>query len=112
MALTQILVQGQDRVTEPAQTAVSDTAGIVSYPKQRMLFRAQNAGTTIMYLNLSSTLPTATVYQVALAACTVANNGTGGVFEIEGWAGPVSALSSAAGGFLVLTEVLTPPSWV
>ena len=112
MVLTHTIPQSQNRVSVPARTAVSDTAGVVATAKTgRMLIRIQNTGATTIYLNFSTTLPTATVYHVALSRGTGADDGSGGAISLDAWSGSVTALSSAAGGTMVITEVLAPPSW-
>ncbi len=63
-----------------------------------------NTGTTKMYLGLGVG-PTTTAYHVALAACTAANDGTGGSFVSDVWKGAIYAVSSAASGTLVATEM-------
>ena len=102
----------QNRATVAAQTAISTAAALVSYQKpERVFLRVQNTGTTIIYLNMNDTAPTSSVYHAAIAGGSVANDGTGGVFSVDMWGGPIMAISSAIGGLMVITEVLAPPSW-
>lgn len=96
----------RETVSTPAQTTVSNAAGtlLVANRGRRGLL-IQNTGTTVIYLVLGSATPTATVYHVALAACTAANDGTGGIYNDDSWVGPVQAISSAVGGTVVITEI-------
>lgn len=113
MAQCVTLACDQNRVTVPALTSIGTVASLISPKKPgRVLIRVQNTGTTVLYVNLSETVPTATVYHAALGGCGSANDGTGGVFEVDAWSGPVSALSSASGGTAVLTEILAPAAWL
>ena len=112
MAEARVIGVSNNRSTTAAQTSVGATAALVTYAKiGRVFLRIQNTGTTTLYLNLNETAPTATVYHAALASCNAANDGTGGIFAVDGWAGAVTALSSATGGTMVITEVLGPASW-
>jgi len=93
-------------VSAPAQTAQSTTAAIIlaaNSTRKRLI--VQNTGTTIIKLSLGGTNPTATAYHVALQACAAADDGTGGSYIDESWTGVVRAISSAAGGTLVVTEL-------
>lgn len=103
----------QATVSAPAQTSVSDTAGLVlSANQKRKGFTVQNTGTTIIKLAFGSTNPTQTVYHVALAACTGADDGLGGLYVDDAFVGEVRAISSAAGGTMVIAEYVTgSPDW-
>lgn len=94
------------RVTGPSTTTVGASAVQVAALNQtRKELLIQNTGTTIIYLQLGTGTPTASTYTVALAAGTAANNGTGGYFNTDSWAGPVQAIGSAAGGTVNVTEI-------
>ena len=100
-------------VSTPAQTSQGVTAGVIltANPKRKGII-IQNTGTTVIKLSFGSTLPTATAYHVALAVCTSANDGTGGIYMDDSWVGQVNALSSGAGGTMVITELQTgSPDW-
>lgn len=92
-------------VTAPAQTAVGTTAGeiLVANTNRRGLM-VQNTGTTVIKLSLGTTDPTQTAYHIALKAGSAANDGLGGVYIDDQWLGAVRAISSAAGGTIVITE--------
>lgn len=97
----------QTSASLPAQTAVSDTAGVILVANGlRKGFMVQNTGTTILYLAMGSAAanPTATAYHVALKECAVSNDGTGGVYIDDAWVGEVRAIGSAVGGTCVVTE--------
>lgn len=97
----------------PAQTTIGATAALVvrANPKRKGLI-VQNTGGTVIKLTFGDTLPTQTVYHVALGACAVADDGKGGVWIDDGWVGAVNAISSAADGTFVLTEIMTgSPDW-
>ena len=102
----------QNRATIPAQTSIGTVGVLLSPPKPgRVLFRIENTGLTVLYVNFSATVPTSSVYHVSLAGGGSANGGAGGVFSVDGWAGPVTGLSSASGGTAVITEFLVPAAW-
>jgi hypothetical protein len=97
----------------PAQTTQGTDAAVVlaANPKRKGLL-IQNTGTTVILLTFGAVLPTTTVYQVALPACTAINDGKGGIYFDESWVGVVNALSSASGGTMVITEFKTGlPDW-
>jgi hypothetical protein len=100
-------------VSTPAQTSVGAAAGllIAANPKRKGL-TIQNTGTTVIKLNFGLVDPTQTVYHLALAASTSADDGTGASYFETSWVGPVRAISSAGGGTLVMTEFVTgSPDW-
>jgi hypothetical protein len=109
------LIEGspQAAVSTPAETSVSDSAGVILVANaKRKGVIVQNTGTTILYLAFGSTNPTATAYHVALKASTGANDGTGGVYMDDACTLTLRALSSAAGGKCVITEFTTgTPDW-
>ena len=89
-----------------AQTAVGLVAGqILAADSNRKGLIIVNTGTSIIYLILGSGTPTATIYHVALRPATTADDGSGGVYIDDSWVGAVQALSSAAGGTLVITTI-------
>ena len=84
---------------------------VAANPKRKGLI-VQNTGTTVIKLALGSTVPDQLAYHIALKACSTADDGLGGVYFDDGWAGPVYGISSAAGGTFVLTEITTGnPDW-
>lgn len=89
-----------------AQTSVSNVAGqILAANGGRKGLIIQNTGTTIIYLVLGAGTPTTSVYHVALKACSVANDGNGGIYNDDAWVGAVQAIGSGIGGSVVITEV-------
>lgn len=91
--------------TTVAQTSVGTTADEILFGNEkRKRFMVQNTGTTVIKLGLGRT-PTATAYHVALKACASADDGSGGMYIDEMWRGDVTAISSAAGGTCVVTEL-------
>jgi len=105
-----VLVAGEPAktISAPAQTSVGTTAGLVlPLNEKRKGFWLQNTGTTVLKLTFGSTMPTQTVYHVALKAATGADDGTGGSYFEAAWVGPVNAISSGAGGTCVIAEVMT-----
>ena len=89
-----------------AQTAVGTTAGqILAALSTRKEVIIQNTGTTIIKLILGAGTPTQTVYHVGLKAASAADDGTGGTFVSDLWTGAIQAISSAAGGTCVVTEI-------
>jgi hypothetical protein len=63
----------------------------------------QNTGTTIIYLGFGF-VPTASVYSVALPACGVAGDGSSQPWNDTLWQGQINAISSTAGGTVVVSE--------
>jgi hypothetical protein len=88
-------------------------AGVLLYKNaKRKGFSIQNTGTTIIKLSFGATMPTQTVYHVALKPCTVADDGNGAYYVDDCWIGPVNGISSAGGGTCVITEFTADsPDW-
>lgn len=102
----------QASVSTPAQTVIGTVASIilVANPKRKGLI-IQNTGTTVIKLTFGATLPTQTVYHLALMAGG-ADDGSGASYFESSWVGVVNAISSGAGGTFVLTEFETGrPDW-
>lgn len=105
-ASSPILVN-RTRSSTAAQTSVTGTAStILTANESRRGFVIQNTGTTKIYITLGTDTPTTSVYHFALAACTGANDGLGGVYIDDVWTGAVQAISSGAGGTCVITAIL------
>lgn len=108
--MDRVFVEGspQRDVSAPAQTSVGTTAGLVLFENpKRKGFIVQNTGTTVLKFTFGATLPTQTVYHLALKACTGADDGTGAAYFEASWVGTVNAVSSGAGGTCVITEIMT-----
>lgn len=90
--------------TTAAVTTAASVVAAVNTKRKRIIF--QNTGTTIIKINLAAIDPSATVYTVALSACTSANDGTGGTFIEEMYQGECRAISSGSGGTLNITQVI------
>jgi hypothetical protein len=93
----------------PSQKTVGTVAGdILAANALRKACAVQNTGTTVIYLALGHTA-TATAYFIALPAGGVANDGSSPRWDgtVSGvlWQGSVNAISSAAGGTCVVTEL-------
>lgn len=92
--------------TAAVQTAVGTTAvQILAANTSRKRVMVQNTGTTIIKISLSSTDPTQTVYHLAIAPGSIADDGKGGVYIDEMWQGVVKAISSGAGGTVSVVEL-------
>jgi hypothetical protein len=88
------------------QVSVGTTAGaILATNDDRRGLMVQNTGTTVIKLLLGTETPTQTVYDVALKACSTADDGTGGAYFDDAWIGDVQAISSAPGGTCVVNEI-------
>lgn len=93
-------------VSAPAQTVVGTSAiAILAANADRKRVSFQNTGTTVIYLAFGATNPTTTAYHVALAPGAAADDGSGAFYSDEMIVQEVRALSSAAGGTVVITEV-------
>lgn len=91
--------------TAPAQTAVGAAASsVLAANAARKRVKIQNTGTTIIYLSFRATNPTVTAYHVALPACGSANDGSSLPYIDTVWTGEIRAISSAAGGTIVIEE--------
>jgi len=89
----------------PAQTAVGvSSVAILSANTARREAIVVNTGTTIIYLGLGRT-PTTSAYHAALSPCSSANDGTGGTFTTDIFAGAINAIGSAASGTVCVTEL-------
>lgn len=55
-----------------------------------------NTGTTVVFLGLGQ-VPTVTAYHIALASCSAANDGTGGVYVSDIWIGVINAITASSG---------------
>src|SRR5271166_2195759 len=86
------------------QTVTSSSASVLAANNSRRELRVTNTGTVAVYLGLGQT-PTATAYHVALAACTGANDGTGGSYTSDVWKGAVNAIVASTSGTVVVTEL-------
>lgn len=93
-------------VTAHAQTAVG-TVGVslLAANTARKQVMVHNTGTTTIKLSLTTTDPTQTSYHLALKAGTAADDGLGGTYISDLWQGVVRAISSAAGGTVVVAEI-------
>jgi len=93
--------------SSPAQTAVGASAGsVLAANPLRKRLNLQNAGTTRIYIALGAANPTTSAYHFALPAGGEAGDGTSPVWTDTMWTGEVRAISSAPGGFLVVTELI------
>lgn len=89
-----------------AQTGQGTTeAQVLASNANRKSLMIQNTGTTVLKFTLGTNTVTQTVYHFALAASTGADDGTGGVYTSDMWTGAVRAISSSAGGTMVITEL-------
>lgn len=91
--------------TAPAQTAVGTTASTpLAANGSRKRLRVQNTGTTVIKLAFGGTNPTQTAYHLALPACGSADDGSSAAYIDTMWTGAVRAISSSAGGTIVIEE--------
>jgi hypothetical protein len=105
--LNRVLVEARQRKTASAvaQTSVGAGAGVIlAANDNRKGLIIVNTGTTIIYLGLGKT-PTVTAYHYPLGACSIADDGKGGQYFDDSWTGAVSAIGSAGGGTIVITEI-------
>lgn len=90
----------------PAQTAVGTTAvQVLAANSLRKRFMLQNVGTTVIKVVLGATSPTETAYHFALPMGGIQNDGSSPVWQDTMWTGAIQAISSAAGGLLLVTEL-------
>lgn len=90
----------------PSRLVVGVVAStIIAANPLRKLFVVQNVGLTIIYISLGAVNPTTTVYHVALKPGSVLDDGLGAILISDEWIGDVRAISSAAGGIIVVTEL-------
>jgi hypothetical protein len=87
------------------QTTVGGTAvTLLASNSLRKRLTIQNTGTTVIYLAFAGKVPTVTQYHRALAACGQANDGSSAPYDDVMETGAVQAISSAAGGTVVVEE--------
>lgn len=103
----------QISVSAPSQTTIGTTAGLfLAANAKRKGLIIQNTGVTILKFTFGTTSPTQTVYHIALAAASVADNGTGATYFESSWVGPMQIISSGAGGTCIYAEILAgSPDW-
>jgi hypothetical protein len=90
----------------PAQTVVGTSASqVLAANALRKRFMLQNVGTTRIYISLGATSPTTSAFHFALPAGGNTGDGSSPVWQDIMWTGAVQAISSAAGGLLVVTEL-------
>lgn len=90
----------------PAQTVVGTTAAqVLAANASRKRVMLQNVGTTRIYIAYGSTNPTTSAFHVALPAGGSAGDGSSQMISDDMWQGAIRAISSAAGGLLVVTEL-------
>lgn len=85
-------------------TVNTGSSNILSANTSRKEMTIINTGLTVIFLGLGQT-PTTTQYHIALAACSSANDGTGGTYTTDIWKGQVNAISSAGGGTVCVLEM-------
>ena len=91
--------------SSPFQQTIGTTASVIYNSGPCKQIRVVNTGTTKIYLAFNGQVPTNTAYHIALSACTAINDGTGGTFIDDVAMGPISAISSAAGGTVCVTAI-------
>lgn len=101
----QVSETGSILATSPAKTEV-DTSSLLLLDENlsRLECIIVNTGTTVIYLAFGAN-PTTISYHIALNACSVANDGTGGAYITDVWKGQIKAISSALGGTICVTEL-------
>lgn len=100
-----IYAKPRKTASTPAQTSVGAGAGVIlAANDNRKGLLIVNTGTTIIYLGLGAT-PTVTAYHYVLGACAVGDDGKGGQYFDDQWTGAISAIGSAGGGAIVITEI-------
>lgn len=105
-ARVEVEARPQTTASAPAQTSIGTVAGqVLAANTDRRSVIIQNTGTTTIKLTLGSTAPTQTVYHVALKACGIADDGSGGIYADDAWRGAIQGISSGAGGTMVITEI-------
>jgi hypothetical protein len=93
----------RNTVTAAAQTSIGTTAGqALAASATGKGFWIVNTGATVIKGVLGTGTPTQTVYHFALKACSVADDGTGGVYVDDQWVGAVQIISDGAGGTCVI----------
>jgi len=115
MQLVRALTEGgpAQGTSTASQTSIADSSVLVlaANPKRKG-FMIQNSGTTVLKFIFGTTTVTQTVYHVALKGCSVADDGGGAIYTDDCWIGPVTAISSVAGGTCLITEFTAAgPSW-
>jgi hypothetical protein len=90
----------------PAQTTQgTSAASVLAANAARKAVIIVNTGLTVIKLALGGTNPTQTAYHVSLQPASAADAGDGGTFVSDTWTGEIRAISSIAGGTMVITEL-------
>jgi hypothetical protein len=87
-----------------AQTVTSTSASILAANANRLECTIVNTGIVPIFIGLGK-VPTATAYHIALSPCSVANDGTGGVYVSDIWKGAVNAIVASTSGTVCVAEL-------
>jgi hypothetical protein len=87
-----------------AHTVTTTASTILAANANRLEAIVVNTSTVPILLGLGQT-PTATAYDVALSACTVTNDGSGGVYVSDIWKGAIEGIVATGSGVAVVTEL-------
>ena len=97
--------QSSTTASSPSRQTIGGTAAsILAVNASRKRCTVQNVGTTILYLAFGAT-PTTTNFHIALPAGGSTGDGTSTLYSDDLWKGAIEAISSAAGGFVQVTEM-------
>jgi hypothetical protein len=89
----------------PANTVVTSTSSaILAANTARREVIITNTDVVVVYIGLGQ-VPTATAYHVALNPCSVAHDGTGGVFVSDVFNGTINAIVASTSGHVAVTEL-------
>ena len=89
-----------------AQTAVTSTSSsILAANAARLECTVVNTGVVAVYLGLNGKTPTSANYHIALSACGVANDGTGGTYTSDLVKGAINAITASTSGTVCVTEL-------
>lgn len=94
---------GNNPVPVPDGTTSASPILLLDQNLDRQELLIQNVSVQVVYIGLGFP-PTNTNYSIALLACGVAHDGSGGVLATDIWKGAVYAIGAAAGGAIALTE--------
>ena len=86
------------------QTVTSTSATIIAANALRLECVVVNTGIYTVYLGLGQ-VPTATAYHIALPHCTVAHDGTGGVYVTDIFKGAINAIVASTSGSVCCVEL-------
>ena len=97
-------VGGSRAISSNSSTTFKTSASALAANDYRKSFTLTNMATGKLYVNLSSTTPSATACHFVLPGCGSAADGTGGSLNVDGYVCAVTVLGTGSGGSYSVVE--------